>query len=151
MGLLDSLAKQAIGSLLGGQQGQASDLLSGLLSQTGGLSGLMDKFNNAGLKDTFSSWVSTGENQAVAPEQVQNALGSDVVSGLASKLGLDVGKLLPMISQFLPEVVNKLTPNGAIENNQPNGDQLQDVLAGVLKGGGLSSLFGGGSDNGQTA
>ena len=77
MGLLDSLAKQAMGSLLGGSnasggldlstltnvfanQGQASDAVSSLLGQVGGMSGLMEKFNQAGLGDVAKSWVGTG-------------------------------------------------------------------------------------------
>ena len=64
MGLFDALAKQAIGSMLGGNSNPPSEILSGLLSQAGGLSGLMGKFDQAGLKDTFSSWVSTGENKS---------------------------------------------------------------------------------------
>ncbi len=144
MGLFDTLAKQAIGSLLGGagNSNPQGDLLSGLLSQAGGLSGLMDKFNQAGLKDAFSSWVGTGENQAVRPDQLQQALGSDAIAGLASKVGLDVKTVLPLLSQFLPQIIDKLTPNGAVDNSNPSADQLQNVVASVMKGG-LSSLFSG--------
>ncbi len=140
MGLFDTLAKQAIGSLLGGGGTSSShgDLLSGLLSQAGGLPGLMDKFNQAGLKDTFASWVSTGENQPVQPDQLKNALGADAISDLAGKVGLDVKTILPLLSQFLPQIIDKLTPNGAVDNPNPNADQLQKVMASVVGG-----IFGG--------
>jgi len=142
MGLFDALAKQAIGSLLGGNSNSQGELLSGLLNQAGGISGLMGKFDHAGLKDTFSSWVGTGENKAIQPDQLQQILGSDVVAGLAGKVGLDVKTVLPLLSQFLPQIVDKLTPNGAVEETNPSGDQLQNVLASVMKGG-IGGLFGG--------
>lgn len=142
MGLFDALAKQAIGSMLGGNSNPQGDLLSGLLSQAGGVSGLMDKFNQAGLSDTFSSWVGTGENKAIQPDQLQQILGSDVVAGIAGKVGLDAKTVLQLLSQFLPQIIDKLTPNGAVEASNPSGDQLQNVLASVMKGG-LGGLFGG--------
>lgn len=132
MGLFDTLAKQAIGSFLGGKSNSQGDLLSGLLNQAGGIPGLMEKFNQAGLKDTFNSWVSTGENQSVQPDQLQKALGSEAIAGLASKVGLDTKTVLPLLSQFLPQVIDKLTPNGAVDNPNPNADQLQKVFAGVM-------------------
>ena len=142
MGLFDSLAKQAIGSMLGGNSNPQGDILSGLLSQAGGISGLMDKFNQAGLGDTFSSWVGTGENKAIQPDQLQQILGSDVVAGIAGKVGLDAKTVLPLLSQFLPKIIDKLTPNGAVEESNPSGDQLQNVLASVMKGG-IGGFFGG--------
>lgn len=142
MGLFDSLAKQAMGSLLGGSSGQSSDFLSSLLNQAGGLPGLKQKFNQAGLTEIFASWVSTGENKPVQPAQMEQALGADAVADLAQKLGLNVNMVLPLISQFLPQVIDKLTPKGVVEDQQPSGDQLQDVLASVMKGG-LGSFFGG--------
>ena len=142
MGLFDALAKQAIGSMLGGNSNPPSEILSGLLSQAGGLSGLMGKFDQAGLKDTFSSWVSTGENKPIQPDQLQQILGSEVVAGLAGKIGLDAKTVLPLLSQFLPQIIDKLTPNGALEDSPPSGDELQKVVASVMKGG-LGGLFGG--------
>ncbi len=141
MGLFDSLAKQAMGSLLGGND--PSSMLTGLLNQAGGMNGLKDKFQEAGMGDTFASWVGMGENQAVQPSQLQNILGSEAIQDLASKIGLDVRTVLPLLSQYLPMIIDKLTPNGSIENTHPSADQLQNVLASVMKGG-LGGLFGGG-------
>lgn len=102
----------------------------------------MQKFNQAGLADTFSSWVSTGENKAIQPDQLKQALGSEAISDVASKVGLDTNTIMPLLAQFLPQIIDKLTPNGAIENQAPNADQLQNVVASVMKGG-LGNLFGG--------
>ncbi|MBK8092359.1 MAG: DUF937 domain-containing protein [Verrucomicrobiaceae bacterium] len=148
MGLLDSLAKNVLGGMLGGnsggQQQDPAAMLSGLLNQSGGLQGLMGQFQKAGLGDQFSSWVGTGENQPVNADQVQNALGGDAIQGLASKLGLNAGSLTPLLAQFLPLVIDKLTPKGQIEQNEPGADQLQNVLGSVMKdGGGLGGLLGG--------
>lgn len=156
MGLFDSLAKQAMSSLLGGSnsaggldfgaltgllsnQGQASEAVSGMLDQVGGMSGLMEKFKQAGLGDAAESWVGTGDNQPVAPEQVEAAIGPDVIQGFASKLGLNGSQILPLLAQFLPMIIDKLTPAGQLENEQPSTDTLQNVFASVIK-----STLGGG-------
>lgn len=102
----------------------------------------MQKFNQAGLADVFSSWVSTGANQAVQPDQLKQALGSDAIADAAGKLGIDTNTIMPLLAQFLPQIIDKLTPNGAIEGETPSSAQLQNVVAGVMKSG-LSSLFGG--------
>lgn len=141
MGLFDSLAKQALGGILGGGDKQG-DMLSGLLSQAGGLNGLMEKFQQAGLGDTFSSWVSSGENKPVQPDELQGVLGKEAVDDLAGKVGFSAQTILPLLAQFLPQVIDKLTPDGAIDETHPPVDKLQGVLASVMKGG-LGGLFGG--------
>jgi uncharacterized protein YidB (DUF937 family) len=141
MGLFDELAKQAIGSMIGGSSAPKGEFLSALLNEAGGLSGLMGKFEQAGLTDTFFSWVGTGENKPIRPDPLQHILGSDAVAGLATKIGLDAKTVLPLLSQFLPQIIDKLTPNGALEETHPSGDQLQIVLTSVIKGG-LGGLFG---------
>lgn len=142
MGLFDALAKQAIGSFLGSSGGQPTNILSSLLNQAGGIPGLMQRFQQAGLTEVFASWVSTGQNQPVQPAQMEQALGKDAISDLAGRLGLDSQTVLPLLSQFLPQVIDKLTPNGQVDEANPSDDQLQNVLASVMKGG-LGGLFGG--------
>lgn len=144
MGLLDSLAKNALGGLLGGgaaQQDPAA-MLSGLLNDAGGLNGLMNQFQNAGFGSQFASWVSTGENQPINEPQLQSALGAQAIEGLASKLGMSSSSVLPLLAQFLPAVIDKLTPQGHVENNNPSGSQLQSALMSAISGG-LGGLFGG--------
>jgi uncharacterized protein YidB (DUF937 family) len=142
MGLFDALAKQALGSFLGTGSGHPADLLSSLLQEAGGLPGLMQRFQQAGLTEAFASWVSLGENRAVQPAQIEQALGSDAVAALAGRLGLDANTVLPLLTQFLPQVIDKLTPNGQMEDAQPSVDQLHRVLASVMKSG-VSSFIGG--------
>jgi uncharacterized protein YidB (DUF937 family) len=145
MSLLDTL-----GSLLGSssqQQGQgvghaqlialATEFIN---NQPGGLNGLIQKFQQGGLGGIVQSWIGNGENEAVSPDQVHNVLGSDVVAGLAQKVGMQPEQVSGLLAQVLPHVVNAGTPNGEV----PSGGQLNsESVLGTL--GGLASLFGRGN------
>ena len=128
------LAKQA----MGGNQG---DLVSGLLKEAGGLSGMMEKFGAAGLLDVFASWVSSEPNKAISAEQLEKVMGSDAVQALASRVGFSPQMILPLMAQFLPQIVDRLTPEGRIDEKHPSPEQLQGLVSEVMKSG-LSSLFG---------
>lgn len=142
MGLLDSLAKNALGSMLGGASKQdPAAMLSGLLHEAGGLNGLMGQFEKAGFRDTFVSWVGTEPNQPITAEQMQNAIGAEALQGLAAKLGMSTPTVLPLLAQFLPRVIDQLTPQGQIEENHPSGSQIQNVLMSVISSS-FSGLFG---------
>jgi len=110
-----------IGSLLGKSDGSATSvpeaLVAALGNQEGGLGALVQKFEAAGLGSTISSWVGTGENQAVAPDAPHGVLGSDLVQQIAAKPGLPVDQLLPQIAQHLPQLVDSLTPNGQVPSD----------------------------------
>jgi uncharacterized protein YidB (DUF937 family) len=153
MGLFDSIAKQVLGGMSGGQD-NITDSLGGLFNQVGGLDGLMQKAKSVGMEDKVASWVGTGENQPISGGQVEQLLGSDIVQGFASKLGFDVQKILPLLAQFLPGIVDKLTPNGRVEKGATNASDidLSGVLASVMGGGGggggLGGLLGGLLGNG---
>jgi uncharacterized protein YidB (DUF937 family) len=131
MGLLDSV-KSVLGS---GSGDKEPDLMSAIMNlvggQSGGLSGFVKQFASKGLGDVAQSWVSTGKNLPISPDQLQSVLGSDVVKGLASKLGMDNNALTSQLSNLLPQVVDKLTPDGEI----PEGDILSkgmDLLGGLF-------------------
>ncbi|MDZ4287898.1 MAG: YidB family protein [Prosthecobacter sp.] len=138
MGLFDSIAKHALGGFMGGQQ---AGLLDGLLREAGGLTGMMERFGAAGLLDVFASWVSTGPNQPILPSQLESVMGADALRGLAARVGFDVQTLLPLLAQFLPQIVDRLTPQGTIDAAHPSPEQLQNLMADVMKSG-LSGLFG---------
>ena len=143
MGLFDTLAKNALGSMLGGSSKQdPAAMLSGLLSEAGGIEGLMSQFQSAGFSSQFASWVSTGENQPLSEDQMHSAIGAEALQGLASKLGMNTGTVLPLLAQFLPQVIDKLTPQGQIADNHPSSGQLQSVLTSVISSS-LGGLFGG--------
>jgi uncharacterized protein YidB (DUF937 family) len=133
MGLLDGL----LGKVLGGGGGQQSSVVNEVLSllnnqQTGGINGLIEKFSGKGLGDIVNSWVSTGKNLPVSSQQIQQVLGGDTIKQLASKLGVNTDQATKQLSSILPQVVDKLTPNGQI----PKGDimsQGMDLLKGLMK------------------
>ena len=122
-----------IQSALGGGN-KKDDLMStvvGLLGGQGGLQNLIGQFTSKGLGDIVGSWVSTGKNLPVSGDQLQNVLGKDTIGNLASKLGMDSGALTSQLTNLLPNVVDKLTPDGKV----PEGDimsQATDLLGGLF-------------------
>jgi uncharacterized protein YidB (DUF937 family) len=119
MGLMDQLG-QAAGGMLGGQGGhnpllQAVAGLLGKDSSIGGLAGLVQAFQKNGLGEIVNSWVSTGQNLPVTPSQVEQGLGSDLLNQVAAKTGLSQGATSSQLAGILPDLVDKLTPNGKIE------------------------------------
>jgi len=122
-----------IQSALGGGD-KKDDLMSsvmGLLGGQGGLDKMIGQFASKGLGDVIGSWVSTGKNLPVSGDQLQSVLGKDTINNLASKLGMDKGALTSQLTNLLPNVVDKLTPNGKV----PDGDivsQATDLLGGLF-------------------
>jgi uncharacterized protein YidB (DUF937 family) len=117
MGLLDQITSD-LKSALSGASGQSSlvdgvkDLLTN--SSTNGLEGLVQRFKEKGLGDTIASWISTGENKAVTNEQIQKVLGSGFIQQLAQKAGISQEKVSQQLAVMLPQIIDKLTPNGKL-------------------------------------
>ena len=63
---------------------------------------------------TVRSWVGSGANQAISPDQIHQAFGSDIVKELAAKVGLSPDVLAAKLSQVLPTAIDKLTPAGIV-------------------------------------
>ena len=82
--------------------------------EIGGLGPLVDRFRQAGLGDVINSWIGHGGNHAIGPDQLARALGDDTVSSLERETGMERGTLLAELSQALPEVVHRLTPDGRL-------------------------------------
>lgn len=80
----------------------------------GGLGGLMTRFQQGGLGDVMKSWVGSGQNQPISSDQLASVLGPEVMQTLAQKTGLSQQDLAAHLSQVLPRVVDKLTPNGRL-------------------------------------
>ena len=100
---------------LGGLLGQLSGGLGaggvgGLLS--GGIGELVDRFKQSGQADTVDFWVGTGPNKQIAPSQVEQAIGPDVLETLSTQTGLSRQELLARLSRELPNAVDKYTPQG---------------------------------------
>jgi len=117
MGIFDELIGKAVGALKGeGQEAGLAEGLMGLLTnkETGGLAGLIQTFQQKGLGEVISSWVGTGNNAAITPEQVQEVLGSDVIKQLAEKSGVSVEAAKAKLAELLPSLIDKITPEGKI-------------------------------------
>jgi uncharacterized protein YidB (DUF937 family) len=107
-GGLSDLLKGGLGGLLAG--GAAGSVLSG------GLGDLLNQFQQKGHGDAANSWVSNGPNKQIAPGDLANALGADQIDSLSAQSGLSRDELLSGLSKYLPDVVNHLTPDGRVPN-----------------------------------
>jgi uncharacterized protein YidB (DUF937 family) len=123
----DQMAKN-LKQTLGGPEAEQSRLVNGivdvLFSRGPGLAGLIDKFKNKGFGSQASSWISRGENIPVSPHQVEQVLGPELLQQIATKTGLPMETVKQKLSAVLPPVVDQLTPEGAI----PEEDILQQGL-----------------------
>lgn len=144
MGLLDGI----LGQMMGGQSAgsglaglvsnpQILGALAGLLSTrdasiggSGGLAGLVSAFQQKGLGDMMSSWISTGPNPEISADQVSDVLGSDTISQFASKAGVPAGEAGSMLAGLLPSVIDQLTPDGRM----PDTNSLENTLGSLLSG-----------------
>jgi uncharacterized protein YidB (DUF937 family) len=110
MSLLDNVFS-SVTSALGGEKASA---INTFIESNGGVAGLSETFQSGGLGEIFKSWVSTNENAAITPEQIQTLLGSTGVGAVAKNLGIDPAQASALIAQALPVVIDKLTPGGQI-------------------------------------
>lgn len=109
-GGLDDLLKGGLGGLLGG--GAAGSVVSG------GLNDLLKQFQQNGQGDVAKSWIGSGPNKAISPNDLAAALGADRINTLASFSGMSRNDLLTQLSEQLPGVVDQLTPNGRLPTEQ---------------------------------
>ena len=113
-GGLGDLLKGGLGGLLAG--GAAGSVLSG------GLGDLLNQFQQKGLGDQADSWVSNGPNRPLSPNDLASALGADQIDHLSSQSGLSRDELLQGLSQYLPDAINHLTPDGRLpDENELSG------------------------------
>jgi uncharacterized protein YidB (DUF937 family) len=130
MGLFDDLENKAANSMLGGSSNPlATGLLQVINNTPGGLSGLLQSFHDKGLGGLAASWVGTGQNLPISADQIQHVLGSDQVKQLAAKAGISPDAAGAALSQLLPTLVDKLTPNGQM----PQHSSLMEVGMSVLQ------------------
>jgi len=117
----------ASGGIGGGSGGGLGDILKGNLGGilggaaagsviSGGLGDLLKQLQQNGHGETANSWVSPGPNKQIAPNDLASALGADQINGLMSQTGLSRDDLLSGLSQHLPDVINHLTPDGRVPN-----------------------------------
>jgi len=120
MGLLDALAGQVLGSLSGSSSGTAQqagllEAIGGLINQhPGGLAGLISTFERSGLGGVAASWVGTGANLPISADQLQSVLGNVQLESIARSLGFSPQEASGHMAELLPQVIDKLTPQGTL-------------------------------------
>lgn len=119
MGLMDDLAGKAMSSMLGGSGTGSSNPMIACVMQMinnhpGGLSGLVHAFHQNGLGEIASSWVSSGQNMPISADQIQQVLGSPMVQQFAASCGINPQEAGSKLAEFLPMIVDHLTPQGKV-------------------------------------
>jgi uncharacterized protein YidB (DUF937 family) len=109
-GGLGDLLKGGLGGLLAG--GAAGSVLSG------GLNDLLKLFQQSGHSDTANSWVGTGPNKDISANDLASALGAEKINALMTQSGMSRDDLLQGLSQYLPQVVDQLTPQGRLPTEE---------------------------------
>lgn len=134
MGLLDNLENMAASSIAS-RNPQAAAILQMIQNHPGGISGLVQAFQSNGLGGIINSWISTGQNQPVSSGQIQQALGPNAIQDLAQKLGISPDQAGSTLSQWLPTVVDKLTPNGSLPDHSNLLQMGESILSSLGKTG----------------
>jgi uncharacterized protein YidB (DUF937 family) len=138
MGLLDQVIGAALGSMGQSAQPQSAPgqpaqdqfsqigaILASMLAprpavagrpQVGGFDVLIDQFKKNGFEDVINSWIGTGPNQSISPDELRQALGQKRVNDLSRQAGTPQEDLLSQLSKYLPGIIDQLTPNGRLPN-----------------------------------
>jgi len=124
-----------LGQVLGGGQrgGGLSDILGQVLGGggaggLGGLGGLVRKFESAGLGEQARSWVSPGQNQPIPADALGRVFGVDGLAAIAQQAGLSESETTTGLSQLLPEIIDRTTPEGRIPDDDQLTRSLQDLM-----------------------
>ena len=136
MGILDALIKNP--QMIGDVAKFASDnpqvakaalsFLSSGSGSGGGLGRVVGALQSGGLGDAVSSWLGSGDNVAVAPEQLKSALGDDNISKFAEQAGVSGSEASAVLAGLLPQIVDKLSPDGQL----PDSGGLDSLLGGLM-------------------
>jgi uncharacterized protein YidB (DUF937 family) len=158
MSFFTDIVKSAIGANDSSAQAEnkTQNLLNGalgMLEKMGGVDGLVKKFQQSGMGDIASSWVGTGENKSIQPDQLTNVLGKDQVADLAQQAGIPESQGASVLSQVLPAMVDKLTPEGKApesSNLATWGKVLLGAAGAAVAGKAAASYFGNKEDEEQS-
>ncbi|MCP5267377.1 MAG: DUF937 domain-containing protein [Burkholderiaceae bacterium] len=141
-----NMLNSVLGALSGGQQG-GNPLITAVLGmlaggnggQSGGIGGLGDllqRFQQAGMGDQIQSWIGTGQNQPIDANQIEQVFGSDTLGQLAGQAGVDRSQVSGQLADILPQVIDRVTPNGQVpEGGLGDMGSLMGMLGGLLGGG----------------
>jgi uncharacterized protein YidB (DUF937 family) len=161
MSIFTDIVKSAIGANTSEEaEPKTQNLVTGALSMLdsmGGINGLVNKLQQSGLGDIAASWVGTGQNKDIQPDQLSRVLGKDQIAALSQQAGIPESEGASVLSKILPTMVDKLTPEGK-EPESGNLSTLSKVLLGGIGGIGVAAAakaaadyFGGKDDEEQAA
>ncbi len=108
MGLLDGVLGGAVGA-------EMATVVNGFINNHGGVQGIVAQMEKQGFGNTVKSWVGTGANAPITPEQVHAAFGPEAIASVAAKFGLTPQELAQKLSQVLPQAIDHLTPAGTVK------------------------------------
>jgi uncharacterized protein YidB (DUF937 family) len=140
MSVINQILGAAVSSAMGGRNSPNAALVNMVLGMLGsggqqaqpgmqgGLAALIQQFAQAGLGNVANSWVGAGENMSITPQQLQQVFGQQQVHHMAQQSGMGQDDMLQSLSQFLPGLVDHLTPQGRL----PQQDSLQGSIGALL-------------------
>jgi uncharacterized protein YidB (DUF937 family) len=91
----------------------------------------LQQLQQGGLGGQVASWLGNGENHAVSADQLRSALGNEQLQQMARSAGLPIDKLLATLSQQLPQTIDKMSPNGTLQEPDQS-DTASDTSGGNL-------------------
>ena len=130
-------AKEAAARLLKTPNSDLSSIAKGvfdLVQQHGGIEGLKSKFNQEGLSELVHSWIGTGGNLPISGDQIQKVFGSDTVKKIAEKTGIPPDQIGHKLAEYLPKIIDHLTPNGKVPEEGVTADSVVQAATQTLKG-----------------
>ncbi|MEO5758826.1 MAG: YidB family protein [Mesorhizobium sp.] len=134
LGVLAYQNRDKIGDMIRGAGDRNPNDPRGILDQLSkGVSGtalgdILDRFRGAGAGSKVDSWVGTGPNQPIEPNDVEAAIDEDTLTSLSLQTGLSREELISRITRDLPEAVNKMTPDGELPNAPTEGSDEPTLL-----------------------
>ncbi|MEZ7720476.1 DUF937 domain-containing protein [Haemophilus paraphrohaemolyticus] len=130
--ILGSVASSILNNS-GNGQSTAMQLIQALLQSQGGIEGIIKRFQESGLEGILKSWISTDEeNQPISANQVVEVVGQENMSQAAEKVGVSELDASNLLAEYLPKMVDMLTPNGQLPDL--NNLNVNDLMAQAAKG-----------------
>ena len=130
--ILGSVASSILNNS-GNSQSTAMQLIQALLQSQGGIEGIIKRFQESGLEGILKSWISTDEeNQPISANQVVEVVGQENMSQAAEKVGVSELDASNVLAEYLPKMVDMLTPNGQLPDL--NNLNVNDLMAQAAKG-----------------
>ncbi|AOM42459.1 YidB family protein [Xenorhabdus hominickii] len=112
MGFFDQIA-----NILNGSKNQQFQHIMDWVEGQGGINGVIEKFSQQGMDGTIHSWIGSGENLPIHADQLSSIFGSSTIQQLAEKIGINPDEASSLLSKHLPNLIDKVTPNGEVPKN----------------------------------